>query len=219
MVLPLKSLPKKKTYRENILLPIEVWLEVFWPGLGAGWVCSDIRLLVLDDVFPIRAFFFLLLFDVSFNMTQPAVTTGVFTVQTPQQLESSPRKVWAYPHRPPPRGDPSWLDPEPSSSSSWFSAHVKPRNDDHRNFRCFSPDFKNALCYQPYLVNHLPWCLGLGSKGFIVRYTWFHHLDSWPPHPTSPPCVPLALPASGVWVFYFGPFFWETNDLLSWQSL
>lgn len=134
---------KKKTYRENILLPIEVCLEVFWPGLGTGWVCSDIRLLVLDDVFPIRAFF-LLLFDVSFNMTQPAVTTGVFTVQTPQQLESSPRKVWAYPHCPPPWGDPSWLDPEPSSSSSWFSAHVKPRNDDHRNFRCFSPDFKKC---------------------------------------------------------------------------
>lgn len=88
--------------------------------------------------------FFLLLFDVSFNMTQPAVTTGVFTVQTPQQLESSPRKVWAYPHCPPPWGDPSLLDPEPSSSSSWFSAHVKPRNDDHRNFRCFSPDFKKC---------------------------------------------------------------------------
>lgn len=75
------------------------------------------------------------------------------------------------------------------------------------------------FCYQPYLVNQLPWCLGLGSKVFIVRDTWFHHLDSWLPHPTSPsPWVPLALPASGVWVFDFEPFFWQTNDLLSWQS-
>ena len=78
--------------------------------------------------------FFLLLFDVSFNMTQAAVTTRVFTVQTPQQLESNPRKVWVSPHYPPPWGDPSWLDPEPSS---WFSTHVKPRNDDHRQFQMF----------------------------------------------------------------------------------
>ena len=125
------------------MLPIVVWLEVFWSGLGTGWVCSDIRLLVSDDVFLTRAFFcFYLIFPLTWLKLQSPPECLPFKLPSSWNLTLG---KYECPHTAHHRG---------VTSADWTqSLHLLPLGSQHMwspemmtldHFRCFSPDFKNA---------------------------------------------------------------------------